>query len=364
MRFQLAIAVLVFAFSATAIVQRMRTPMPTYDDRVVKQGAELYGRMCAVCHGNWGEGYRADEAPRLAHPEFLASVTDDYLERAIAYGRTNTTMSAWSRERGGPLTRDELDAVVLFIRTWDKKPPVKLDESPPKGNIARASLTYVRECRQCHGPQGTGGPNIHIGGKELLESATIGFLRHAIANGRSGTAMPAFGEKLGKEGVEDMVSLLSTWKRQNLARGASTRAATPPPPPTPPLPLPLGAVLNPGGPDPIGFNTHPSTTKIDVIKAQLDRKARMVLMDARTPSDYVREHIAGAVSVPFYDPSPYFDKLPKDTWLVAYCACPHAESSTLATKLVDKGFKRVTVLDEGLGVWKRKNFPVATGEKP
>jgi cytochrome c oxidase cbb3-type subunit 3 len=363
MRLHLAIALLVFAFSATAIVQRMRTPMPTYDDRVVKQGAELYGRMCAVCHGDWGEGYRADEAPRLAHPEFLASVTDDYLVKAIAYGRTNTTMSAWSRERGGPLSRQELDALVLFMRTWDKKPKVQLDESPPTGSLGRASLTYVRECRQCHGQQGIGGPNIHIGGKEFLESATPGFLRHAITLGRNGTAMPAFGEKLGKEGVEDMVTLLATWKRQ--ARTSASRELPTPPPPTPPLPFPLGAVpLNPGGPDPIGFSTHPSTTKIDVIKQQLDRKAKMVLMDARTPSDYVREHIAGAVSVPFYDPSPYFDKLPKDAWLVAYCSCPHAESRTLATKLMDKGFKRVTVLDEGLGVWKQKKLPVATGEKP
>src|SRR6266478_3471222 len=26
-----------------------------------KQGAELYGRMCAVCHGAGGEGYKADQ---------------------------------------------------------------------------------------------------------------------------------------------------------------------------------------------------------------------------------------------------------------------------------------------------------------
>jgi hypothetical protein len=40
------------------------------------------------------------------------------------------------------------------------------------------------------------------------------------------------------------------------------------------------------------------------------------LLDARAPSDLAREDIARAVSVPFYEPDPYFDKLPKDAWLV------------------------------------------------
>jgi rhodanese-related sulfurtransferase len=76
----------------------------------------------------------------------------------------------------------------------------------------------------------------------------------------------------------------------------------------------------------------------------------------------MREHITGAVSVPFYDPSPYFDKLPKDTWLVCYCACPHAESGQLARALNAKGFSKVAVLDEGLGVWKSRGYPMTAGD--
>jgi cytochrome c oxidase cbb3-type subunit 3/ubiquinol-cytochrome c reductase cytochrome c subunit len=361
MRLQLAIAILVFAFSATAVVERVRTPTAKLDDSEVKLGAELYGRMCAVCHGANGEGYKADDAPRIAHPDFLATVTDDYLVRAIANGRSNTTMSAWGRSRGGPLSPAEVDAVVAFMRTWDKRADrPRLDERKPVGSAARGSVTYLKECRHCHGVLGQEGPSVHIGGHELLQSASTGFLRFALRHGRPGTAMPAFGDKLGQQGMDDILTLLESWKR-------SGRPITPPhgehTPPAPPLPL--GPVpLNPDGPDPVGFAKHPATTKIDIIKRELDRNARMVLMDARTPSDYLREHITGAVSIPFYDPTPYFDKLPKDTWLVAYCSCPHAESRTLATKLVDKGFKKVTVLDEGLGVWKRKKHPTSTGDKP
>jgi cytochrome c oxidase cbb3-type subunit 3 len=139
----------------------------------------------------------------------------------------------------------------------------------------------------------------------------------------------------------------------------------PPPAPAPPPPLPLGPVpLNPKGPEPIGFKTTPGTTPADVVHAQLQRGARMALLDARAPSDYMNEHIAGAVSVPFYDPSQYLADLPKTAWLVCYCACPHAESGMLASKLVQAGFKKVTVLDEGLGVWRSKNYPTHTGDKP
>jgi rhodanese-related sulfurtransferase len=119
--------------------------------------------------------------------------------------------------------------------------------------------------------------------------------------------------------------------------------------------------LHPGGPEPRGFKLHPDTTPADVIHAQLAAGAKMALLDARAPTDYAVEHIAGAVSVPFYDPSPYLDKLPKHAWLVSYCACPHAESRELASKLLAAGFKKVTVLNEGLGYWKSKGYKTATG---
>ena len=105
-------------------------------------------------------------------------------------------------------------------------------------------------------------------------------------------------------------------------------------------------------------------TSVDVVKKQLDCHARIGLLDARASSDYLREHIEGAVSVPFYDPSPYVDALPKDAWLVCYCACPSAESSALATKLAQKGFTKITVLQEGLWVWKARNYPTRTGVDP
>src|SRR6185369_9655395 len=98
----------------------------------------------------------------------------------------------WGQERGGPLTRDDIEAVVAYIRTWQRVPRAPLDERAPGGVAANASATFARECERCHGARGTGGPNIHIGNVDLLSAVSNGFLRYAIANGRQGTAMPAF----------------------------------------------------------------------------------------------------------------------------------------------------------------------------
>jgi len=70
------------------------------------------------------------------------------------------------------------------------------------------------------------------------------------------------------------------------------------------------------------------------------------------------------VSVPFYAPEPYLAALPRNAWLVCYCACPHAESGQLAQKLEAKGFSKVTVLDEGLGLWRAKQYGTRGGLDP
>lgn len=330
------------------------TPTFTASTPAAQRGQALYDRMCAVCHGSSGEGYKADQAPAIAHPEFLASASDDFLRTAILEGRSDTTMSAWGRHRGGPLTRDDANDVIAFIRSWQRGPRAALDERPLQGDAARGGRAFERECTRCHGADGVGGPNVHVGNPELLDTASDGFLRHAIARGRADAGMPAYATALGAQGVDDVIAFL---------RAAASRAApSPPPAKAKPPPVPLGPVpLNPKGPEPEAFNPHPGTTKADVVHAQLARGARMALLDARAPSDYLREHIEGAVSVPFYDPAPYFEQLPKDAWLVCYCACPHAESRALAQKLLDQGFTKVTVLDEGLGVWKSKGYGVQAG---
>jgi len=323
-------------------------------DAFAERGALLYGKMCAVCHGQHGEGYRADNAPTLAHQDFLAAASDDYIGYAIADGRPGTTMSAWSASRGGPLSDDDIRALVTLIRGWRRVPRVTLDERSAEGEVSHGKQLFEQKCVRCHSEAG---PHVRIRSHELLANVTVGFLRHAVRVGRPPSAMPSFQAELGEQGVEDVVTYLRSLPAW----------ATPDPPPLSlrPPPLPLGPVpLNPEGPEPQQFEVYPNMTSVDVVYKQLDFGARMALLDARTPSDYTAGHIAGAVSVPFYEPEPYLKVLPKDAWLVCYCGCPHAESGVLAERLMKAGFRHVTVLNEGLGVWVERQYPVSVGAEP
>jgi cytochrome c oxidase cbb3-type subunit 3/ubiquinol-cytochrome c reductase cytochrome c subunit len=320
------------------------------------RGAYVYRRMCTVCHGPSGEGYAADRAPSLTHADFLAAVDDAYLRTAILDGRSGTTMSAWSYSHSGPLTLDDATALIAYLRSFSDAPPAHLDDHAAKGDADRGESLFAAECASCHGTRGVDGTFVGIGNPDLLRSASDGFLRQAIHDGRPGTPMPAFARKLGDAGIDDILTALRRWER-------AAPPARKPPAKTPPLPL--GPVpIHPHGPEPEGFVATPQTTHLDVVKAQLDRGARMALLDARAPSDYIGEHIPDAVSVPFYDPDPYVSALPKDAWLICYCSCPHAESGQLAQKLQQKGFTKVTVLDEGLRGWKAKGYPTRTGFDP
>ena len=308
--------------------------------------------MCAVCHGEHGEGYKADQATALAQADFLASATDQQIAVAIAQGRKGTTMSAWMKEAGGPLAHGDISALVSFIRTWQRGPAPELDESPAQGDAGAGKAIFARECERCHG---NSAPNVRILNPQFLQQASDGFIRHALRTGRPPTSMKSYTESLGKQGIEDVLAYL-----RNLPpppREAPV-AARPEPGPFKPVPQ------YPKGPVPKDFQAFPGMTSVDVVSAQLARKARMLFLDARVPSDYELEHIAGAYNVPFYDPAPYLDKLPKSTWLVAYCGCPHAESGNLARELVKAGFTQVTVLDEGLWVWKERGHPMRKGREP
>ena len=78
-------------------------------------GAKLYARYCALCHGDNREGYAADEAPSLRSPQLIASAPGSYLWTAISYGRPNTPMAAFADTQGGPLSHDAQHALVDWL---------------------------------------------------------------------------------------------------------------------------------------------------------------------------------------------------------------------------------------------------------
>jgi cbb3-type cytochrome c oxidase subunit III len=326
-------------------------------------GVAIFGRLCAACHGADATGYKADHAPSLVNRTFLESASDDFLRRSIADGRPGTSMAAYGKERGGPLEPDAILQIVSWLRA--QGPPSRAIPVAGPGDAARGAAVYASNCQKCHGTPQVRGEAVHLANARFLEAATDPFLRWAIASGRPGTPMEAWQGKLADAQIDDVVAYLRSL-------GA--------PPPAQSLPAPTGKepiLVNPKGKDPAftlrGDPCPPNIAcTMDLryvpavqVKQALEDKRKLVIIDARPPSDWMHVHIPGAVSIPYFDLK-RLDEIPNDAWVVAYCACPHHLSGDVVDALRKRGHKNAAVLDEGILEWQRRGYPVVTapGEKP
>ncbi|MFN3197307.1 MAG: c-type cytochrome [Bradymonadia bacterium] len=314
---------------------------PTHD------GAALYTQYCAFCHGERGEGYLADNANALSHPAFLRTATDDFLRAGIVHGRPGTPMSPWGEANQGPLDDAQVDAIVAHLRSWQTDDPLDVHDEVVEGVAQRGAPVYAARCAGCHGENGEGITALSLTNPWFLATASDGFLQYAITEGREGTAMPAYKDELTGQAIRDVV----VWLRSQ----ARDPDAAPEMPYTPDL---TDMVINPDGPEPDFTLREDRFVPADQVKAALDAGARVILLDARPTSDYVQSHITGAINLPFYVVSEYAEDLPKDTWIVTYCGCPHAVSGQAYDALAAVGFTRIAVLDEGFYVWGERGYPL------
>ena len=321
------------------------------DEVTLARGTRVYARYCAMCHGEHGEGYAADNANALANQDFLVSVSDAFLRASIARGRPETAMAAHASLYGGPLDDADIDSLLLLIRNWQREPAAQIGTEPVLGDPVAGRETYNQFCAACHGEHGQGVTALSLNNPEFLAIASDAQIRMAIAHGRRGTPMAAYGEQLGADAIDDLVALIRSWQRQPPQR----------------LELPQRnefpqVVLNPDGPPPQFSLREGRYVSAQQLDAAMRGGARLILLDARPPSDWYLARIPGAVSAPAYDPDSIMLLLPEDdTWIVSYCACPHEYSDRLTNALREAGFQNAVVLDEGVRWWQLNGYPIHYG---
>jgi len=84
-----------------------------------------------------------------------------------------------------------------------------------------------------------------------------------------------------------------------------------------------------------------------------------LILDVRTPKEYIRGHLADALLIPVQDLQRRLSELSsrKDDPILIYCAT--GNRSTVASKiLIDRGFTRIFNLRHGIVDWHRKKYPV------
>jgi len=99
-----------------------------------EDGAEAYEESCSSCHGGGGAGGIAPYAlTAQGSGEFVASVdwvapsltsvlsrfSEDEVRHILNYGR-NGVMPAWGAPGGGPLTEQQIDVIIVYLRSVQK----------------------------------------------------------------------------------------------------------------------------------------------------------------------------------------------------------------------------------------------------
>jgi mono/diheme cytochrome c family protein/rhodanese-related sulfurtransferase len=324
-------------------------------------GQKLYVALCAPCHAVDGHGYAADHAPSLISQTFLESASDDFLRRAISAGRPGTSMAAYSAGYGGPLDAAGINGLVAYLRSLG--PAAKNLTAVGAGDAQAGQAIYAQRCLTCHGDRKTRGEGTSLGNAQFLLAATDSFIRYAVVNGRPGTKMVGFTGQLTDAEIDNVVAYVRSLGKDD--------------PDIKPLPAPTGnepIVLNAKGKSPrftlradpcpggVPCKQDPRYVHVADVAAALAAKQKIVIIDARPPSEWMRVHIPGAVSIPYHDMK-RLDEVPKDgTWIVAYCACPHHLSGIVVDELRKRGYTNTAVLDEGINDWHRRGFPVVAAE--
>ena len=326
------------------------------DSTASSNAAGMYQKYCALCHGKNREGYAADNAPSLrSHSLMATSNTTNFQRYTVQYGREGTAMGGYLNTQGGPLEYIEVELLLQWL--YDQsgvEEPIELSREPVTGDIAIGAEIYANTCSVCHGADGEGLSAPALGNSMFLATATDEFLKYAIKEGRDGTPMIAYKDSL----IEDEINGLTAFLRTR-ASGWNIPSTD-----TISVPTPDKYILNPTKKAP-NFNLRKGlyVPAKEVYQAMQD-SARMIILDARSEVAWRQTHIPGSVPVPYYEePEAFVDNLPNDgTWIVAYCACPHAASGRVVSTLRRLGYKNTAIIDEGILVWGQLGYPINYGQ--
>jgi cytochrome c oxidase cbb3-type subunit 3 len=107
--------------------------------------------------------------------------------------------------------------------------PVAGDEPAVPSEITDFKVLYGQNCAGCHGDNGKGGAAIALADPVYLAIADDTVVRHATADGISGTSMPAFAQSAGGMLTEKQIDALVQGIRGRWAQPDVLRGANPPP---------------------------------------------------------------------------------------------------------------------------------------
>ncbi len=193
-------------------------------------GAQLYGRNCAACHGENGNG---GIGVPLALPSFQAGISDDYLRKTIHLGRPGRVMPAF------PALEDaEVDAIVRYVRSWNRGISATYSAERVTGDPAHGRKLFAQYCAACHGAEGEGSKGTGVtfsrprdlpimapalNNPGFLSASTDAMIKATLMRGREGTPMVSFIKQgLKEKDIDDIVSHVRGFENHPLSQEVTT----------------------------------------------------------------------------------------------------------------------------------------------
>ena len=163
-----AVVVGIVALTVRAVITTPPQPETvgaTYKEQVAA-GQKLYEEQCAKCHGQTGEGGEVKDVEGLEGTYLKAINSDDYLftrtdettYNVVDYGQPGLGMPAFGLANGGQLNNQQINAVVVFVRSWDSRIVVE-EETGAAAALAPGEIPdyerhvaplFKRRCSACH----------------------------------------------------------------------------------------------------------------------------------------------------------------------------------------------------------------------
>jgi mono/diheme cytochrome c family protein len=236
-----------------------------------QSGAMLFANTCALCHGENGSG--TDKAPKINDAQRLSLLPDDWYRDVIRNGRPAKGMPTW----GTVLSPNQVEDVVALIAAWREGTHVQpnfsvtdliaqavffLDQGDsqsaalqidraltitegagaeqlasikdqlsredsagaldalkelqaawPMGDPAAGAMAYTTSCSPCHGIQGEGGVGLALKSSQFVQSQSNAQLLDMISQGRPGTAMAGFVDRLSETEIANIIAFLRLWQK-------------------------------------------------------------------------------------------------------------------------------------------------------
>jgi rhodanese-related sulfurtransferase len=105
-------------------------------------------------------------------------------------------------------------------------------------------------------------------------------------------------------------------------------------------------------------------TDVDAVKARMDRRERVLLIDVREESEYAKDHVPGAIhlgkGIIERDIEARVPEL--NTEMILYCGGGF-RSALAADNLQKMGYTNVISMDGGIRDWREKGYPLETARK-